>query len=767
MSRADRRAAQRIALAALLVGVGCGKARTVSPPGVTNPPPAPPQGLVIELQGVDVPASGAPTVTFRVTDGTGAPVDLIQEIKNGAASPAVTPRTTAPRFTLAELQPSGDYLSDYDRAVAGKPYLLTDGGAQQSPALASATQAVADAVPTADPALSTRLVSQGNGVYTYTLSVPTRTDLDRTQTWTVATWATRTLSADDAGHPAHATLNFVPGGGTAGKLEVVTDAACNACHTRLEAHDRRTGTQLCITCHSPQSTDPESGNTVDFKVMIHKLHSGASLPTVVQGTPFFIVGFAPGSPTPLPASAVQDYSDVGFPRPLTDCGACHQGANADRARVASLTACTSCHDNVKFLSPTLPACVAGATADCDHPVDTVPPTADCTTCHTATAVAQAHTDVVAAQAASFKYEILGVTMGGDRKPTVTLRVTNPATGVAYVLNGAGGGTVDPAWSYTSSARPVGGASRLFVDIAWPVEAYTNAGSGAKSAGGHDVPGQPVSINVLGTATPVAGQAGAYQVVSPVAVPAGQAFAVVLEGHPGLKLSDTSYARIAVTNDVKFFDAGGAASAAAHPLAVSVDRCNACHGLLSAHGSNRTGTVQACAVCHNADATDAGAIADAGAEVPEVPIDLKWLIHGIHGDRIRQTPFTVIGFGGSQNVFPIGFPGEVATCSICHEGNTYEIPLPSAVLDTTVGSGANPADPADNVRLSRTVAACTSCHDQARFDEASLGLGKCNVTATGPCLHSGGPQPSDQSCATCHASGAQWDVAVVHPVNGLQ
>lgn len=762
--------------AVALGGCGGGGGGGGAPP--TPPPPtAQPGELNLTIQSVDVPATGAPSVTFKVTDKSGNPIDLIQEIKNGAASPAVAPRTTAPRFMLAQLQDSGDYLSAYERSIAGKPFIPEEGAAEQQPALPSANQAIADAAPTADPDLSARLVSQGSGVFKYTFSAaPTRTDLDRAKTWTAGMWATRTLAtANDPGHPANSTFNFVPNGGTAQKLEEVKDSACNVCHGLLEAHDRRTGTQLCITCHSPQTTDPETGNTVNFKVMVHKIHRGSSLPSVVSGGKYEIVGFAPGNPATLPASAVQDFSDVAFPRSIDDCTACHQGANADRWNTApSEAACTSCHDNNVFATagsgPTT-VCAVGVTAPCRHPVDITPGTA-CTNCHTPDEVKTVHTNQVAVQSAKFKYEITSVSLGADRKPVVQFHVVDPTNNnKPYVINASGGGTVDPPWAFPTVTPPTpgSGSSRLFVDIGWPSEEYTNVGSGTLT-GGNPSPGQAVQIDALATATPVSGQAGVFQVTSPTAVPAGSSFTVALEGHPAFQVNPTTFLRLTVTNDVKYFDASGAANGPARRVVVATAKCNACHSLLTAHGSNRTGTTQVCAVCHNPDATDEGQrLASQSASSPpplkpEAPIDFKVLIHAVHGDRVRQNPFVVIGFGGSTNTFPVGFPNDPGNCLICHQGTTFVPPLPAVAHDTTVDTGADVANPADNTRIPKTIAVCTACHDRVHFDNTA-GLGLCNATATGDCNHSGGPQANDQNCQLCHGTGAGAVAPVdkVHPV----
>ena len=73
-------------------------------------------------------------------------------------------------------------------------------------------------------------------------------------------------------------------------------------------------------CHTPQTTDPDTGNTVDFKVMVHKIHMGSGLPSVKDGKPYQIIGFNQN---------VSDWSSVNLPsanlrtlaKPLIACSA--------------------------------------------------------------------------------------------------------------------------------------------------------------------------------------------------------------------------------------------------------------------------------------------------------------------------------------------------------------------------------------------------------------------------------------------------------------
>ena len=96
-------------------------------------------------------------------------------------------------------------------------------------------------------------------------------------------------------------------------------------------------------CHTPQTTEPNTGNTVDFKVMIHKIHMGSQLPSVKAGKPYQIGGGANPS----------DWSTVVFPSDPRRCESCHDpksgAAQADAwLKNPSRAACGSCHDNVNF-----------------------------------------------------------------------------------------------------------------------------------------------------------------------------------------------------------------------------------------------------------------------------------------------------------------------------------------------------------------------------------------------------------------------------------
>ncbi len=62
----------------------------------------------------------------------------------------------------------------------------------------------------------------------------------------------------------------------------------------------RTDVDLCILCHNPnQDIDPDTGNSFDMPLMIHKIHMGAEL-----ANGYNIIGYRQSN---------HDYSDVVYP----------------------------------------------------------------------------------------------------------------------------------------------------------------------------------------------------------------------------------------------------------------------------------------------------------------------------------------------------------------------------------------------------------------------------------------------------------------------
>ncbi|HNM25714.1 MAG TPA: hypothetical protein PKL15_09800, partial [Saprospiraceae bacterium] len=69
----------------------------------------------------------------------------------------------------------------------------------------------------------------------------------------------------------------------------MTQANCDQCHKELRAHGEfRRSVKLCVLCHTSGSEDKNVATaangtpdiTIDFRVMIHKIHNGFNLPSV-------------------------------------------------------------------------------------------------------------------------------------------------------------------------------------------------------------------------------------------------------------------------------------------------------------------------------------------------------------------------------------------------------------------------------------------------------------------------------------------------------
>ncbi|MFZ5446024.1 MAG: OmcA/MtrC family decaheme c-type cytochrome [Myxococcota bacterium] len=245
-------------------------------------------------------------------------------------------------------------------------------------------------------------------------------------------------------------FDFVPDGSASTLTRnIVETATCQNCHGptfALHGGDRMTVAN-CTTCHDAQSTDPHSGNTIDFTQMIHKIHAGGEL-TKVHG-PDGKVFDNPATPVDESAdngeyaiwgfgNAKHEWSEVEFPAVLSNCTACHtgSGANVDAWKTnPSRKACGSCHDDIDFATG---ANHAGGAATTDT---------NCALCHPATGTTAGIIHPV-----PDAHDWLKKDLRNQPEFNVTMAVSTPANGTHFVagekpritvrLAPSGGGTLD-------------------------------------------------------------------------------------------------------------------------------------------------------------------------------------------------------------------------------------------------------------------------------------------------------------------------------------
>jgi OmcA/MtrC family decaheme c-type cytochrome len=100
---------------------------------------------------------------------------------------------------------------------------------------------------------------------------------------------------------------------------------------------------LCILCHTPQNSDLNTGQSLDFPAIMHKLHAGTEIDSVAAGGTFVI------SVDHFTSS--RDYSVYEFVTQTRDCQICQ--VSGPTQATAWLTnpnraACGSCHDLTNF-----------------------------------------------------------------------------------------------------------------------------------------------------------------------------------------------------------------------------------------------------------------------------------------------------------------------------------------------------------------------------------------------------------------------------------
>jgi len=669
-------------------------------------------GLVITINSAKISSAGVISMTYTITDPSGLPLDLA-----GVNSPGVV--------TLL-----------YEAAYIPKgqeQYVAYTTGTATGKALGTITRPTFDGPLVGGPAP----IQVGPGQYSFTFKTPAPAGFDATATTTVGIAGNRNLTSFNLGTSyAGSTFSFVPNGSAVTVTrDVIKTQSCNSCHDQLAFHGGYAhGMEMCVLCHQPQNLDPTTGNTLDLKVMAHKIHMGSQLPSVVgtattPGVPYQIEGFG----------GITDFSKVVDPADPRRCGVCHdQTTGAAQAKAflmePSRAACGACHDDVNFATGT------------NHPGGFQNDDRQCANCH----MPQGETP--------FDASILGAHVVPTdtaatypQNPNTLLAGINLAiTGVTNTLAGQ-----NPTVNFTvqdDSAKPIplSQISTLQFTIAGPTTdyGYTSFGSGTSGT-----PGYVTESALKATCT-----SGTCSYTFTHAIPTGATGTYSMGAEARMNVTilagTTSQQTVvaAAKNPVVTFSVDGSPVQPRRTV-VALSNCNSCHVALSLHGNLRN-QIEYCVMCHNPSNTDASTRAAAtnatDKAAPPQGINFNLLVHRIH-DGVNVVPaggqpYVVVGFGGSHNdfsqvLFPVmngeGQATYMQNCSICHVKGSEQ----------TLPTGLNQAvDPQGWINPVQAVSsACSGCH--VSKPEASHFL--ANTDSLG------------ESCTVCHSSGAQFAVDAVH------
>ena len=642
-------------------------------------------GIKAKITGVTIPTHRKPVVTFEIADSKGQPLDLS----------AIDEESI--RFAIATLTAEASGESRYHnyilKRVTGKEYVYK--GEVRNPALAEALQPDFD-----DGGVVTRIKA---GVFTYAFKTALPANYDRTATHVVGGELTR----EKGKYVANPVFEFVPSGGKVRvQRAVVVTATCNNCHDPLKYHGgTRRAVGYCALCHTSQLTDPESGENLEFKVFVHKIHRGKLLPSVKGGKPYFMVG---------PEQQVADYTNLrytqvvmsdGVAKDLRNCKACHAGARGENWKQSpSEAACTSCHDNVDL--KTGKNHLAGPQAE-----------GTCTGCHLpegpefGPSIAGAHTyPGWSTQLPGIVFDILKVegTQPGQN-PTVTFSVKNKK---GEGLNAAQ-------------------MDNLRLVVAWPTTDYQIAVE-------EDVRKAEAQGNGVYTHT--------FKYVIPTE--AAGSGAIGMQGYKLTALKKPNGSVIKDVRDVgynivKYFPITDK-EAIPRRKAVKIENCKACHAMLATHGEARR-NAEFCVLCHNPSHTDEEKRKAVNGPMPPENVHYKRLIHRIHTGINAGEPFIVYGGPpakpGPVDLSAIRFPGDRRNCVKCHVPGANEPPLPAGLLPSLI-----PQADGTIKAIQPITSACIACHTK----ETAKAHVETLTAANG-----------QESCVVCHGVGREFSVEKLH------
>ena len=581
-------------------------------------------GLVVKVTAASIAANGTITADVRVTDPRGLALD-----RDGV----YTPGPVSLSFIAAVLPKGENRYNAYTTRVR-----VAAGTGRQ------ATQAAADAGGT--------FTKLEDGLYRYTFRTTAPASMDRSATHTIGVYANRNLSEFELGtNYASNVYSFVPAGGAVTQThDIIRTESCNGCHEDLNFHGgSRRGVEMCVLCHQPQTSDPVTGNNLDLGLMVHKIHTGASLPSVKAGGKYQINGFA----------GLVDYSKINTPANggTKNCVTCHRLDPDEKKRPAqamsfltnpSRTNCGSCHDDVNFATGAGHRNLAQATD------------ANCSRCHIPQGDSELDASISGAHVVSnFSETLTGMVVAiqsvddgvAGKRPIVTFTVKDRA----------------------GAPIPLASLDRLTLYLSGPTSDYL---------------GQTSTDAKLATAV----GNGVYRITFPTAIAATAkgSYRVSFAGRKRLQLAaGTEKQRqaddIAINAQMTFSVDGS--PVAARRQVVDTAKCNACHVQLTFHGTQNR--VEQCVMCHNSDLVDGTSKQSA---------QFAAMIHRIHSGKELGVPYTLANLTWKD----VGYPGVRSNCNGCHVNNSQQLPLREGLRDIQ--------EPAGPITSRKPITnACTSCH----------------------------------------------------------
>ena len=280
LARPSPRWVALLACAALALAACSGDdARTDSggSPGPVDPPGPPPTG------GTGVPVASAQFIRSSIVSATipedGKPVIEVR-LENESGQPLIGLQAANISFVLARLEPGINGKSSTWRAITRRTEPFPG---SPTPVPASAVTGTGPTnQATTEPATRGKWVegNQANGQYFYTFAQSVMGIDDIPFDPSLVHRVGLEIRLKPAGAADYIPANNAvrtgaptTGGSADSGREIVDNDTCNACHDNLEAHgNARFDLQYCAMCHESYSFDAQTGNTIDLKVMIHKIH---------------------------------------------------------------------------------------------------------------------------------------------------------------------------------------------------------------------------------------------------------------------------------------------------------------------------------------------------------------------------------------------------------------------------------------------------------------------------------------------------------------